>query len=231
VATRVEWHGAEFLKAMDSAVNAGLDASADLLSKAISKKISRAGIGGGPNAKTAANVTRQIREAKSMIRSLGGIKGIQGKNKGKWTAYAKGKSSSANRAVNIEQRSFGLDVDPPGGSPRNRTGNLMRSIGWQKGTSPYSRLVGSRGVPYAGIQEFGGTVMNPGGQPFLMIGGRFVPLKKGTTNKSARLTKPHPIVIPPRPYIRPALAENRNQIQDTFSRVALGRLREAGWVK
>ena len=231
MATRVEWHGAEFLKDMDTAMNAGLDASAIVLQSAIKAKINRAGIGGGPNSKTAATVTRQIREAKSMIRSLGGIRGIQGANSGKWKAFARGRSSSANRAVDIEQRSFGRDVDPPGGSPRNRTGNLLRSINWQNGWNPYSRLIGSWGVPYAGIQEFGGTIMHPGGTPYMIIGGSFIPLSKMKNGPAVKFTKPHPIVIPPRPYIRPALYENKAKIQDTFSRVALGRLKEAGWVK
>lgn len=59
-------------------------------------------------------------------------------------------------------------------------------------------------VPYARIHEFGGTINHPGGTPFFIKDGQLRFVRKANGARFAK-TKPHPIVIPARPYITPAL--------------------------
>lgn len=65
-------------------------------------------------------------------------------------------------------------------------------------------------VPYAMIHEHGGTVNNPGGQDFMIIDGRFIPLQKGHP-KSFGKTRPHTIAIPARPFLKPGFEKWRNE--------------------
>lgn len=67
------------------------------------------------------------------------------------------------------------------------------------------------GVPYAKIHEFGGVINHPGGTAFFvsqLLGGRafFVSNASAIANSLPR-TKPHPIPIPERSYMRSSLRE------------------------
>jgi hypothetical protein len=69
-----------------------------------------------------------------------------------------------------------------------------------------SGIWGSMDNDYALIHELGGTINHPGGTPyFLGDDGKavFVSIKDPRA-ASLPKTKPHVIVIPPRPYLRPA---------------------------
>lgn len=73
-------------------------------------------------------------------------------------------------------------------------------------------------VPYAAIHEYGGTIANPGGTPYMIVdGGRVLFLKKGDP-RAIGSTKAHSITMPARPYLGPALAR--------FEKEALGTIQE-----
>lgn len=95
--------------------------------------------------------------------------------------------------------------------------NLFRAATVYKGRGNVSKTTGSgssfsfqwgidlKVIPYARIHEFGGTINHPGGTPYF-IGkdgkAKFVSKAKGS---DLPRTKPHPIEIPARPYITPAM--------------------------
>lgn len=77
-------------------------------------------------------------------------------------------------------------------TPLVLTGRLRRSI--YKESDATTSEVGSRGVPYAGIHQFGGTIKHPGSskRQAFRVGEEWV-----VTN----YTRPHDIRIPARPYL------------------------------
>lgn len=60
-------------------------------------------------------------------------------------------------------------------------------------------IVGSN-KPYAKIHDEGGTIRHPGGTKFLIIKGKFIPLKKSAT-KFMGITKAHDIKIDARTFL------------------------------
>lgn len=95
-----------------------------------------------------------------------------------------------------KQPNYGLNV---------RTGQLRRS--WRMYTQQMTNdvVVGlATSAIYARIHQYGGTVQNPGGQPyFIGKDGKAVFVSKDILgpNTHFKLTKPHPIKIPKRLYI------------------------------
>lgn len=58
----------------------------------------------------------------------------------------------------------------------------------------------------AAIQEYGAHINHPGGTPYKVVDGRAVFVRKDAPGAdSLPKTKPHPIVIPPRPFMRPTV--------------------------
>jgi len=96
----------------------------------------------------------------------------------------------------------------PGTPPNSDNRFLQKSIHVENLGPLRARVVAD--MPYAAIQELGGTVQNPGGQPYFIKDGEFIPVSKSSP-AAARLpkTKPHTITLPERPYMRPAAAKNR----------------------
>jgi hypothetical protein len=81
-----------------------------------------------------------------------------------FSTFGKARKRAVNIAANLSRIG---DVDPPGGMPRKRTGNLAASIR-SEADGPLKRRVGPNStVPYARIHEFGGPM--PGGRPYLII--------------------------------------------------------------
>jgi len=131
---------------------------------------------------------------------------------------------SFDRQATDEDRSFVEShgfVDPPGGSPRLRSGRLRRAISTVH-TDRWESEVGVQGgLEYAAIHEFGGPM--PGGQPYIVVKGddgkptvRFI--KRSTAarlGKRVRYTKPYN--MPARPFLRPSLRENAQALQDLFA--------------
>lgn len=137
-----------------------------------------------------------------------------------------GKFKSFDQQATQADRDFvagnGL-VDSPGGSPRLRSGRLRRAITTVK-SGDFERTVGVHGnLAYAAIHEFGGTINHPGGQPYIVVTGdngeptvRFI--KKGTKPKrgQVKLTKPHTITMPSRPFMRPAFQAKTGEMMRVY---------------
>ena len=88
-------------------------------------------------------------------------------------------------------------VDPPGGMPRLRTGNLRRSVTWDRKGNLVRRIGPSKAVKYGRIHELGG---------FAGKGGNSV-------------------YIPARPYLRPALATAGPRAGRVFSQIVRAKMR------
>jgi phage gpG-like protein len=108
----------------------------------------------------------------------------------------------------------------PGTPPAVKSARLAGSItNARLGTN---RWAFGTNVEYARIQELGGTIQHPGGTAYLSFGGRAVFVKNANAKPWMRRTQPHSITLPPRPYLRPALNNNR----ETLSRVVNARVRQ-----
>ena len=94
--------------------------------------------------------------------------------------------------------------------------NLFRAATVYKGRGNVSKTTGSgtsfsfqwgidlKVIPYARIHEFGGTINHPGGTPYYIKDGELRFVRKANGARFPK-TKPHPIEIPARPYITPAM--------------------------
>jgi phage gpG-like protein len=120
-----------------------------------------------------------------------------------------------------------------------RTGRLARSL--VRGTDSDAieevkvegtRIIGRKGtrVPYAAIHEYGGTIQHPGGTAYIVTrrGARFISNAEAeTTRRQVRRTRPHPITIPARPYLRPAVQSAT--VQDAMARIVREHVRD--WLR
>lgn len=85
----------------------------------------------------------------------------------------------------------------------------VTKVGWFPGS------VYENGAPIAGVayvQEHGAHINHPGGTPY-KIGpdGKAIFVAKSSPGaENLPVTKPHPIVIPPRPFMRPTIDRERN---------------------
>ncbi len=107
----------------------------------------------------------------------------------------------------------------PGTAPNNMSGHLADSIQVERIDDLTARVVAN--AEYAAIQELGGTINHPGGQPYFIKDGEFVPVSKSSP-AAARLpkTKPHAITLPERPYMRPAAQKNQKDAGRLFEEAA-----------
>lgn len=100
----------------------------------------------------------------------------------------------------------------PGSPPNQDTGTLGNSIQTIRMPPLKAQIIAD--APYAAIQEYGGVINHPGGTAYF-IGNNglavFVPDSNILSTYLPR-TKPHEIVLPARPYMRPALDKNRDEI-------------------
>lgn len=123
-------------------------------------------------------------------------------------------------ALTYELQSYIQTTKLSGGLLNVRSGALRSSIFTevtQGSNYIQGRVMVPKGqVPYAGIQEYGGTIAHPGGTPYRVIDGRavFVPLSAAAA--SLPRTAAHSIVIPERSYMRSSLAERRPEIVATI---------------
>jgi len=89
------------------------------------------------------------------------------------------------------------------GNLKSRTGHLRRSI---KSGATANKGWLSNDVVYAGIHEYGGTIKAKGNYLKFKIGNQFVSVKQ--------------VVIPARPFLKPAITENMRKIEDLiFDRI------------
>lgn len=92
----------------------------------------------------------------------------------------------------------------PGTPPNNMSGHLANQI---EATHPEPlRAIVTADAEYSAIHEFGGTIRHPGGTPYFMRDGLAVFVSKSGQGAFHHLpvTKPHDIVMPARPFMRPA---------------------------
>jgi len=88
----------------------------------------------------------------------------------------------------------------------HKTGNLIGSIQiYDK--MPFSVMVGSRGVIYAAVHEFGATISPKRAKMLSWIG------------ESGERIFAHKVVIPARPYLRPAVDENKSAVEAAIANV------------
>lgn len=86
------------------------------------------------------------------------------------------------------------------------TQNFSVKAGWFE-NAKYSNNKPVAGI--AAVQDGGATINHPGGTPYKFgSNGEVVFVEKGTPNP-AGVTKPHMIVIPPRPFMKPSVEDNK----------------------
>lgn len=108
------------------------------------------------------------------------------------------------------------------------SGTMRRSIHVEPGeVGPESAsvLVGTD-VVYAKSHELGLTILHPGGTPYIVTeeGARFM-RKDGQYPGGVRFTRPHYITFKAKPFLRPALDENRDRVMEAIGKALLKRLR------
>lgn len=107
-----------------------------------------------------------------------------------------------------------------------QTGTLRRRLSTQVFADDLTARVGSPTV-YAPVHEYGATIQHPGGTAYYfderldrtVFISNAAAARQGTKHAFPR-TKPHPITIPARPWLRPALADSKKDIQAIFARGA-----------
>ena len=94
----------------------------------------------------------------------------------------------------------------PAGQIMKRLKNFSIKAGWFE-NAKYSDNKPVAGI--AAVQDGGATINHPGGTPYKFgKNGEVVFVKKDTPNP-AGVTKPHTIVIPPRPFMKPSVEDNK----------------------
>lgn len=115
----------------------------------------------------------------------------------------------------------------PGSPPNADTHVLDRSIHVEEVGPLKAHSVAD--APYAAIHEFGGSIDHPGGTPYFMKDGKptFVSKSGYGAYHTLPVTKPHKIEVPERPYMRPAAATVRKDI-DRLAKAAVKRINKGG---
>lgn len=99
-----------------------------------------------------------------------------------------------------------------------RTGQLRSNIqsDVQEGEEGIlGRVYVTRNVPYAAIHEFGGKINHPGGTAYWLdpkVGMMRFVRNDNPLADTLKRTRPHPIPMPERSYMRTSLAEERDMI-------------------
>jgi HK97 gp10 family phage protein len=111
----------------------------------------------------------------------------------------------AHAKINLENRPL-----------KTTTGNLKNSIQSQIDSTSRTNAtasVGPRNVVYAAIQEFGGIInAREGGYLRFQIDGQWITVRS--------------VTIPARPYLRPALDENKDEIREAIMTTLDRRIQE-----
>lgn len=110
----------------------------------------------------------------------------------------------------------------PGTPPGVRNNATLRNSIANARLGPLKWGTGTK-VVYAPIQEFGGTINHPGGTHYITVGAgkaAFITKEKASqimsSGRNVKKTKPHTITLPPRPFLRPAFRNNRDQMVKQF---------------
>lgn len=113
------------------------------------------------------------------------------------------------------------------------TGQLIRSVFVDQPTEEGDGIVvtfGSRGVPYAAIHEFGGTIKHPGGTHYFIKDDGTAVFVRKTIGGSLGLpvTRPHDIKIPARMPFREAAGRSITDFKEQIATYTLKALKDAG---
>ncbi|TXH17507.1 MAG: hypothetical protein E6R03_03830 [Hyphomicrobiaceae bacterium] len=205
---RVEWNDKKAMRDIAAAIGVGLDAAAFVVERRAVANLNRLGLRNTANARKEYATGREIRS---------GV--LSGK-----VDFSQ-LSKARQRLFGVAQTfaNLGGTVDPPGGMPRKRTGILAGSITVDRPTPNLRHIGPNASVKYAAIHEFGGPM--PGGQPFLIIDGKFIPLKKGS--KGMGVTKPYN--MPARPYMRPSLIQSKPEMGSAFESAVRKSMQQKGY--
>lgn len=140
-----EWNDEALKLAVTNAAEQGLDAAASVFITSVKDKLSRRGAS-YKMLRTGRRILRQVERDGYFKLST------RGKNAGKAASNRKRAYEAA-----VEEKEFGK-VDPPGGYPRLRTGNLRRAADFER-SGTLTRLLGylSTGGAniYGAVHEFG----------------------------------------------------------------------------
>lgn len=195
--SELQWNGEVVFAELNRAVGVGVAAATVQLQTEIKRTISRQGTPTSDDGK--AGLARAFEYLS-----------------GKINPKRIGKEFGRNIRRAFEVSALGGLVDPPGGSPRFRSGRLHRSIQQEVEADTGDGIVGTELV-YGPIHEYGGTINHPGGTPYRFIFGRPVFLRKATgAGKNTSVTKPHVIRIPARPYFRPSVERSGAVLTKAF---------------
>lgn len=115
----------------------------------------------------------------------------------------------------------------PGSPPNQDTGTLGNSIQALRLAPLRAQVIAD--APYAAIQEYGGVINHPGGTAYFIKPGGMAAFVPDSSILSTYLprTKPHEIVLPARPYMRPALEKNREQINADITKAVNSAMKAA----
>lgn len=187
----LQWYGPEVVRDARAAASNGIAAAAITLQTQIMANLSR------PGAPSSATAAKTLVRGNKILAAARGAKLRRGLSK---------TGREAARYAYARQRIGGL-VDPPGGFPRVRSGNLRRSISIDHKPGELTARVGpSSSVPYARIQEYGGRV-TPKSRKYL----------SWVDAASGKRIFAKAVNIPARPYVRPALVQARGAMVDAFA--------------
>lgn len=105
----------------------------------------------------------------------------------------------------------------PGTPPNEESGGLRAGIKTRDAGPLMVEVISD--ARYAAIHEFGGTIQHPGGTPYFIRDGKAVFVSKGGYGAfhTLPLTKPHAIVMPKRPYMKPARDKEKPFIEKLFA--------------
>lgn len=105
----------------------------------------------------------------------------------------------------------------PAGQIMKKLKNFSIKAGWFE-NAKYSDNKPVAGI--AAVQDGGATINHPGGTPYKFgKKGEVVFVKKDTPNP-AGITKPHTIVIPPRPFMKPSVEDNKEDLIGQIEQVS-----------
>lgn len=103
------------------------------------------------------------------------------------------------------------------GEAMKRLKNFSVKAGWFE-NAKYSENKPVAGI--AAVQDSGATINHPGGTPYKFgSDGEVVFVSKNTPNPDG-ITKPHTIVIPPRPFMKPSVEDNKRDFLEQAGKIS-----------